>query len=973
MATVFSSGRPRLAALAAAVILSTQAAQISAQPPAHAPGLANFPDISLPDKAQGQAALDAVGATLPDLAAAYEMHPSEFAQMLRDDPSAWLDRQGRLYFVEELVEYAEGDATDTLAEAQYPLADTFKLHSKPGASRVIYLDFDGHTTSGTAWNVGAVDPIVSPPYDTNNDPAFSNTELANIQTMWRQAAEDFAPFDVNVTTEDPGEAAIVRSSSSDQFYGTRVVITEDNFDNCGCGGFAYVGVFDNVGSYYKPAFVFNTSVVGAGEAITHEVGHNLGLSHDGLTDGTGYYTGQGSGATGWAPIMGVGYYQKLVQWSKGEYANANNTQDDIQIIQNNGAPLVADDHGNGSASATPLEAVPTGGQSDVSGVGTIHSSGDVDVFNFVAAAGSYSIAIDPVPVSPNLDVSLTLRDGSGSVIATDNPTDSLPASLSGTLAGGEYYLYVEGTGKGSPTSTGYTDYGSLGRYAVSGTVADAGSLAAPTAVAAASYTPGTAPLGVSFDGSASTDTDGTVDSFDWDFGDGSSGTGATPSHTYTESGSFTATLTVTDNDGLTANDSVTVTVVNTPPVANAEADVISGQAPLTVNFTGDTSSDSDGSISSAGWTFGDGNSASGLNSSHTYTNAGSFTATLTVTDNGGDSDNASVTIDVSAPAFVDSFVSAEEPSAGTLGGSVNNLQANDGATRSVRERESGGRKNSRYSYLSHTWVINAPAGDRVTLYVGGYRSSSSDGDGMRLSYSVNGGGFTNLPQGLNTSDTDFVQDLPASGGVIRVRVEDTDQTAGNRSLDTAYIDQLYVRTENGGGTPMTEPNAASNVAASALSSEAIRVTWTDNATDESGFRVERSTDGSTFSEAVTVGANQTSVDDSGLIADSTYYYRVVAYNTGGDALPSNVDVATTLAAPAVTLSSSGYKRKGVKTVELNWTGPAGGNLYRNGSLVGPMSGNTHSETLGKGGGTYTYQICVGDLGGDCSNESTVVF
>jgi len=965
--------RTSQAGLVATFLLATATAEVQAAPPAHAPGLANFPDISLPARAQGQAAIDAVGTRLPDLAAAYEMHPSEFAQMLRDDRSAWLDRSGRLYFVEEQVEYAEGDATDTLADAQYPLSQTFLLHSKPGAKRVIYLDFDGHTTSGTAWNVGNAASIVSPPYDTNNEPAFSDTELANIQTMWRQVAEDFAPFDVNVTTEDPGEAAIVRSSSGDEFYGTRAVITQDNFENCGCGGFAYVGVFDNVGSYYKPAFVFNTSVVGAGEAITHEVGHNLGLSHDGLTDGTGYYTGQGSGATGWAPIMGVGYYQKLVQWSKGEYANANNTQDDIQVIQNNGALLVVDDHGDSRTSATALDATLAGDQSELSGGGTIQSSNDVDVFSFVAAAGSYTLAIDPVPVSPNLDISLALRDSSGTEIATANPTESLPASLSGSLTGGEYYLYVEGTGKGSPTSTGYTDYGSLGRYAVTGTVAEGGGLSGPTAVANANYVPGAAPLGVSFDGSDSSDPDGTVETFAWDFGDGATGLGATPSHTYSQSGTFVATLTVTDNDGLTANDTAQVTVTNTAPSARALADVVSGQAPLAVNFSGDSSSDADGSISSAGWTFGDGATASGLNSSHVYTSAGSFTATLTVTDNLGESSNDSVSIDVSAPAFVDSYVSSEEPSAGSLGGSINNLQANDAAVRSVTERESGGRKRSRYSYLSHTWVITAPGGDSVTLYLGGYRSVSSDGDGMALSYSIDGGTFAALPINLGTNDADYLYALPASGGTVRVRVSDTDQTAGNRSLDTVYIDQLFVRTENGGGGPATEPAAASDAEATAQSSNTIRVAWTDNASDENGFRVDRSLDGVNFSEATRVGSNQISVDDSGLNADTTYYYRVVAFNGGGDALPSNVTSARTDLAPAVTLQSNSYKRKGVKTVELSWTGPAGGNLYRNGSLVGAMSGNDYTETLGKGGGTYTYQICSGDLGSDCSNTSTVVF
>jgi hypothetical protein len=287
-----------------------------------------FPAVNLPDKANGQGAIAALGDKLPAVAAWYGMSPAEFAQLLRDDQTAWIDIKGRLFYIDHFPQQAgEEGATDPLEAAQYPLEDTFLLNSKPGAQRVIYLDFDGHTITGTAWNASyRTDTIESPPYSRDSDPAFSNSELADIQRMWRQVAEDFAPFDVNVTTQDPGQAAITRSSSSDAFYGTRVVITDDNFASCGCGGFAYLTAFNDVGDYYKPAFVFNSSLVGAGEAITHEAGHNLSLHHDGTdVGGAGYYTGHGSGATGWAPIMGVGYYQPLVQWSQGEYFDASET------------------------------------------------------------------------------------------------------------------------------------------------------------------------------------------------------------------------------------------------------------------------------------------------------------------------------------------------------------------------------------------------------------------------------------------------------------------------------------------------------------------------------------------------------------------------------------------------------------------------------------------------------------------------
>ena len=180
-------------------------------------GKKDFPVIQLDEPVNGNAAVNALGGKLPDLAEYYGYESTaEFARALRTDSTIWLDKTGRLFYVEPTFEDAEGDATDTRAPAAYPLVDTFKLHSKPGSSRVIYLDFDGHVTTNTAWNSSYGATITSPPYG-DTDPNFSDSELTRIQAMWRQVAEDFAPFDVDITTEDPGQAAISRSGSSDAF------------------------------------------------------------------------------------------------------------------------------------------------------------------------------------------------------------------------------------------------------------------------------------------------------------------------------------------------------------------------------------------------------------------------------------------------------------------------------------------------------------------------------------------------------------------------------------------------------------------------------------------------------------------------------------------------------------------------------------------------------------------------------------
>ena len=173
---------------------------------------------------------------------------------------------------------------------------------------------------------------------------------------------------------------------------------------------------------------------------------------------------------------------------------------------------------------------------------------------------------------------------------------------------------------------------------------------APTAFIITSSGGGQAPVNISFDGTNSSDPDGTISAYSWDFGDGNSGNGSNVNHTYASGGTFAITLTVTDNDG--ATDQATTSVVITPPNVAPIASFTNsggGQAPISVSFDASASSDMDGSIVSYAWDYGDGNTGSGVNSSNTYNAAGAFTVTLTVTDNQGLTDVTTSVVNVSAP------------------------------------------------------------------------------------------------------------------------------------------------------------------------------------------------------------------------------------------------------------------------------------------------------------------------------------
>ncbi|MBK9531562.1 MAG: hypothetical protein IPO42_07170 [Chitinophagaceae bacterium] len=332
-----------------------------------------------------------------------------------------------------------------------------KLNSYPTAIATLFLDFDGHYVQSSVWNNGM-------PFNC----AASGMTDPQITEAFYRAAEDYRPFNINLTTD----SAVFLAAPLNMRM--RVIITSTSWV-AGVGGVAYIGSFkwgDDT-----PAFVFSNklgpySPKMVGECISHESGHTVGLAHQskyGASCSTPieqYNSGIGSGEDAWAPIMGNSYNRNMSNWNNGPTPyGCTNMQDNLSIITSqNGFGYRTDEYTETLNAATQLL---QGNNFNVNGIITTNT--DKDAFTFTLPANSNFI-LSAIPfnvqgnwIGANLDTRIELYSSPTTLIRDYNPLGSLSVSIDTILNAGTYYLKIYGTGNSNIGA-----YGSLGAYTISG-------------------------------------------------------------------------------------------------------------------------------------------------------------------------------------------------------------------------------------------------------------------------------------------------------------------------------------------------------------------------------------------------------------------------------------------------------------------------------------------------------------------------
>lgn len=255
-----------------------------------------------------------------------------------------------------------------------------------------------------------------------------------------------------------------------------------------------------------------------------------------------------------------------------------------------------------------------------------------------------------------------------------------------------------------------------------------------------------------------------------------------------------------------------------------------------------------------------------------------------------------------------------------------------------------------------------------------WTDTSSDETGFRVERSSSSSGPFSLLATLSQNTNSYSDTSVSGSSTFYYRVLAYSSSSGNSS---------YSNTTNA-TTPSSPPSAPSGLAATAISSSQINLSWTDNSNNETGFRIERGTSSSgPFVLINTTSANATSFSDSGLSGSTTYYYRIYAWSGSGNSAYSLVANATTAAPVPLAPTSLVATAISAAAINLTWadnsTIESGFKVERGLSASGPFTViftsaaniTNYSDTGLNGATTYHYRVYAFNGGGNSAYSSVV--
>lgn len=797
-------------------------------------------------------------------------------------------------------------------QQQFSLATIPALNSNESADAQIYLDFDG--AAAMTW--GSFNATTTPAYDTdNNTAAFSNSELENIQQIWARVSEMYSPFNVNVTTVDPGnlnnqETVRIIIGGNGSWYGS-------------AGGVAYLGAFYNSASnvgWVFPKMLANGNPKYTAEATAHEASHTFGLQHQSKYSGSTKSAEYNPGTSAKAPIMGNSYSATRATWWNGQSAVSSSTiQDDVSVLANssNGFGYRTDDHGGttGSASALDLD----GGSA--SGSGIIEKLTDLDYFSFTTLSGEITLSVAPAQYAGMLDAKITLVNSGGTTVASSD-TSALGETINASVSAGTYYLIVASEGNA----------GDLGQYNITGSViASADYVARPTGLTA---TASGGEVDLSWIDHADNETGFTIErSSNGGSSYTSIGTASANATTYTDS---TATIGTSYKYRIKATGSAEDSAYSTVVSVNLLADTPTGlTATSTSNIQidlewndveGETGYRIDRSINGTTWTqltepeadeesFSD----TGLTANTKY-----YYRIVAVTGIGNSAASTTAfattkppqpTLLVGTPTTAAIALSWKDVAGETgyrIDRSLDNSSWSQLATTAanvVKYTNTGLSSTTTYYYRVKAV---GPGGDSVasdTLTKATMPTAPSDvyvyaasPTSLKLSWAdLLGESGYRVEKLAGTTWSQIGSDLAAN----KVATTITGLTEG-----TSYSFRVTAINGSGTSTPSatakgtTLPVAPASLVATATTARSVTLTWTNVAT-EAGYRIERSPNGSTGWKWIgTTAADVATFTDARLTPGTQYYYRVRAFSEDGVGSVSSTSNATTPASSLPVASST---------------------------------------------------------------------